>query len=163
MRSRGSKWDQVNASEIKWVQVRSSEFKWVQVNPRESKWVQVKSIESKWDQVSPSESKWVQVRPSESKWNQWELPPAAQSSYPTSVGVIGIYICIYQRIHMCVYIYIYYMYVYAPVNVPQLESDSTTGDSEELFGCSDFHVFRVSKLLMHFIFGIVRVIREPFC
>jgi hypothetical protein len=107
MRSSESKWIQVRSSEIKWVQVNPSEIKWVQVSPSEVTWDQVSPSEAKWDQASPSEFKWVQVRSIESKWTQvrsseskWDQvrprrfkwdPPSPQSSYPTLVGLIGIY------------------------------------------------------------------------
>ena len=100
------KWDQVSPSESKWVQVRSSESKWTQIRSTESKWVQVRSIESKWTQVRSSESSWDQVSPSEFKWDP---SPSPQSSYPTLVGLIGIYIYVYiWHVVMAIqYIYIY--------------------------------------------------------
>ena len=47
---------------------------------------------AKWIQVSPSEFRWVQVRPSESKWDQVSPLLSLQSSYPTLVDLIGIYL-----------------------------------------------------------------------
>ena len=134
MRSRESKLDQVSPSDIMWIQVKSNESKWDQVNqvslseskwdqvspseikcdplsPSESKWHQETSSESKWEQLRSSEPKWVQVRSSEPKWDQVSpsvTSPFPQSSYPTLVGVIGVYIyhntsAIYNCPHTSIY------------------------------------------------------------
>ena len=75
---------------LKWNQMKSIELNWHQVNSNEIKWVQMKCIETKWIRMKTKWIRWIQ-------WNLIEsLPPSPQSSYPTLVGFIGIYI--YRRL-----------------------------------------------------------------
>jgi hypothetical protein len=78
-------------------------------------------------------------------------PPSPQSSYPTLVGLIGIYIYIYVFVFICficislslsLYIYIYihiYIYIYMCICVYRYISEvggmSTTGKSFRVVPC----------------------------
>ena len=76
------------------------------------KGIQVRSSASKWFQVRLSESNWIRMKSNESKWDKVCFPPSAQSSYPTLVGVICVYVYIYiyiywHLLHIYIHIFIY--------------------------------------------------------
>ena len=102
--------EEMDSNEIEWIHMKSNEITWYQMKSRETKWTKVKSNEINWTQMTSSEFKWNQMTSSKIHWNQMNLndnqlnqmssneiklsppPPSPQSSYPTLVGFIGIYI-----------------------------------------------------------------------
>ena len=82
MKSRETKWTKVKSNEINWTQMTSSEFRWNQINSNEIHWNQMNSNGTQINQMNSMKSNWVPP------------PPSPQSSYPTLVGFIGIYIYI---------------------------------------------------------------------
>ena len=101
--------EEMDSNEIKWIHMKSNEITWYQMKSRETKWTKVKSNEINWTQMTSSEFKWNQMNSNEIHWNQMNSngnqinqmnsneiklspPPSPQSSYPTLVGFIGIYI-----------------------------------------------------------------------
>ena len=80
----------MKSNETKWNQVKSNGIKWNQMKPNETNWNGIKSIQTQWNDTKHT---WTRAKPSETNWAP---TPSPQSSYPTLVGLIGIYIYIYK-------------------------------------------------------------------